>query len=1138
MKKSNSVNRSSFRRKLLVHLLPLFQLLVNLVLVSDTAAVTRTSRASGNWDNPSTWSPAGVPASNDDVTIQEGNTVTLNNNGQAKNLTVAPGAFFTFLAEKTLTLAGGLAVNGTADMNGGNLLLQNYGAAFVIGPDGTFTWSPGNNSPAGATLFTNGTENFSPTSTLIIRKWYDYAVPLGDVVTGNFGNLTIETYDGVSSVIEWNQKNRFSTHVIQGTLTLGQGWVTLDKTGAISATQIGEIVLTSINSTFIAHNGTHPASFNLTVNSVINNGGTFYGLNDGNGNVDIHVLGNFYNNGNVKIINNSGISGVSNGNAVFRVDGDYMQTGGDTRIIYNITTTNSGTFNATMKNLSLTGGIFMGQSACHTAANTNYLTITDNLLVQFNNAADKFRGNGITSIGPVVNNARLYFTVGKNLDIQGNPNAEFTSSAAAGTEKIQVNGDMNISGCKVNFNYGTTAAAHTTEIYVGGSIRTDGGTCCLSANPGALNALIGKGVAIANGSLTVKGNTGAATMNVNGSYTQTGGTFSLHVNHTVPTGDLIRTNINGNFRQTAGVILYDNNAAGAAHIISLRGESVDLEGTGIIYRDGSGTTNVYGILSFDRGGKINYERNGNAHFLEQVVQQVNRGCEVNVVKGNLNLSSHTSNGFYSLRILPGGKLHLSDVSVASNGLYPYCQLQVDSSGVLAFSNEQGFRGSLHAALKNEVGYFLHGHSIVEYNGLKKQHITGNSLTENLPERKYGILRVNLGGPKYTAELGNDVDVRTRLELVQGGVRLNSHILSVQKGTPEAIVKKKGFIVSEQEETAGTLRWENISTGMHEFPFGRSVNSYLPVKINVTGGAGNAIGMNTYSVSTDDFSQTNFTGGSQTENSNEPAHAVRRRWDVKAPGVTADVTLTFDKEENVEGGEYDFFNALTWTGNLWTTLPGTSSGESGFNTRSAIIRNNNVWTNFALVPDTIAQALRVRFTAVEASSDEVVLNWESKADKDFVSFSVERSSDGITYYEIGRIANVPDKGLPEFRFADTNPAGNVSFYRIKLNGIPDGPVYSDTKKVSRLQREQGASPAIQSVNPNPFTDNIEIHYASPGSPVFQIADVQGKVVFRKNGELSGAGQVERIQNLGFLKNGVYFLSLTSNGKTNTIKIIKY
>ena len=366
------------------------QILFCILIATNASAVTKISASSGNWNNAFSWSPAGIPSSDDDVVISPNHVLTLTSNEQIKNLTISSTGKFIGSSNKSLNISGGIIVNGILDMQDGNINLINYGSAFFLGPQAVFTWSPGNNNSSGATLFTNGLENFNSTSTLIIKRWYDYTRPIGELVTGNFGNLILNTPGGSNSIVEWNQKNYFETHSIKGTLTIDQGWITLDKTGAISSTVIGNILLSSVNSSFIAHSGNHPSSFTLTTGSVTNNNGNFYGLNDGNGNINLIVNGNFTNTGNVKVINNSGIGEVANGNAMFRVDGDFTQSNGDTRVIYNISTTNSGTFSAMFRNLILSGGIFIGQSACHTGGRLNLLNITQDLLVNFSNSSDKF----------------------------------------------------------------------------------------------------------------------------------------------------------------------------------------------------------------------------------------------------------------------------------------------------------------------------------------------------------------------------------------------------------------------------------------------------------------------------------------------------------------------------------------------------------------------------------------------------------------------------------------------------------------------------------------------------------------------------------------------------------------------------
>src|SRR5690554_4694953 len=95
--------------------LKLFLLL--LIISVSVSGITITSQNSGNWNVASTWSPAQIPTSGDDVIIANGHTVTINANGQAcKTMTVNTGGTLRFSgnsASNLFTVNGDFIINGT-----------------------------------------------------------------------------------------------------------------------------------------------------------------------------------------------------------------------------------------------------------------------------------------------------------------------------------------------------------------------------------------------------------------------------------------------------------------------------------------------------------------------------------------------------------------------------------------------------------------------------------------------------------------------------------------------------------------------------------------------------------------------------------------------------------------------------------------------------------------------------------------------------------------------------------------------------------------------------------------------------------------------------------------------------------------
>ncbi|MEO8087503.1 MAG: T9SS type A sorting domain-containing protein [Bacteroidota bacterium] len=1112
-------------------------------------ATSRISIASGDWNASATWSPSGSPSPTDNITIATGHTVTVSTNQTVHHVTVNSGATLTWSTNNTLSITGNFMVNGTVSMNGGNVALTIYGLPFTLGSTAVFSWDPGTNMLSAATLFTNGIEAFAPGSKLIIKKWYSFSVPLTSVVTGNFGNLELNSYNGIN-IPEWNQNNGFQTHQVTGTLTIDKGWITLDKSGTISNTTIGRIILKNVNSTFYAHNGTHPSSFALNTSSITNNGGNFYGINDGNGSINLHVTGNFSNYGSVKIINNSGIAGVSNGNAILTVDSTYVQSGGDTRIIYNVSTTNSGLFTANFMNINLTGGIFMGQSACRTAAGLCSMNVSNDLIISFLNSTDKFRGTSISSIGANINAVQFNLNIGGNLIIYGVLNSEFTSSAAAGIENVTVNGTTTISGSTTSFNYGAPSAAHGSTMTLNGNVSVTGGIIFLSRNNGAATISINNNFNFSAGQITLKGGDGAASMTVAGNYTQSGGQYYIHNNSTVPSSTPCSMTVLGGFTHTSGTFSFDSNSSNASanHQLIISGASFTVGGNSVLTHAGAGTSTSFGILNFNRSGIINYSRNNWNINISQVKQLITQKSIVKVISGNFVVPSSFATVSDMVKVEGGATFNLMGQQVQSTGLLPLSAITLDSNATLITQRAQGFYdGTPTACINSNMGYHLHPNSIVEYNSNSNQVLTGIN-TEVLPLTDlYGILKINMQGTAK-AMMSMPVIVRTKLILSNGEVNLGGNALTINSGATNAITRTSGYINSEMSAgiAAGTIVWKNMNFGFHEFPFGTNATTFLPVQFFFMAGNTTDVSVSTYAASTPDNLPlpiengvpVNFTGAPSAFTNTS---IVDRWWSINAPNVTAGLVVTYRGTENTLDPSYQSgpMGFISWTGNSWNAPASTGTGAiSGTGTVSS-----EDYTNFSVFTVGRQASMRtagiIRSFTVEQVGEKVALNWSTELEQNSDYFIIERSSDEINFEEISREkAAGNSNGVLKYTAVDQNPGEGKAYYRIRQVTKDRVETTSSVEAVS-ISKSNSTQLSITSAGPNPFESSFDVSYKITKSAVvrFELSNGNGQMIHQSTESKEEGTHTFNFTEGSKLQPGIYFLKLIADGKTETRKLVR-
>lgn len=416
-----------------------------------------TTAANGLWSNPATWVGGVVPSCTDNITI----------NHQVN-------------ADVSIS-AGNLTIN-----SGGNLIADNsitVNGLFLISGTGTYTHA--NLADASINIF-NGTESFSPTSTIIVNKWFDYAVPLATNVSGKFGHLIFNTTGS------WPQAGLFAPDRILGDLTISAGTITLDEGAGMTT----NLILNNVN-------------LNGTGRLLINTGPSR----------DLNLTtGNF-----TDVSASTSISSImyrSVGDLVWTVNGN-VQIGHRFSIIEGQSSADSGSALINISgNFAITGGIFDGMKSTVGSFTMNIAgtsSITGNpSVVSFK---DKFDGDMTFNTGPMtINDARNIYFLGRY--------------GTNGLAQLNVTGDLNISGaatrCYIAYcdtNYSDVYLNVTNDL-----ILADGHLYVGYTAAGA-NITIGRNFTQTGATSVFNGqkNTyayGNVNMSVNGSFSQLGGTFN------------------------------------------------------------------------------------------------------------------------------------------------------------------------------------------------------------------------------------------------------------------------------------------------------------------------------------------------------------------------------------------------------------------------------------------------------------------------------------------------------------------------------------------------------------------------------------------------------------------------------------
>lgn len=1104
-----------------------------LAFYTPTEAAIKTAIRSGNLMDGTVWSPTGIPASGDIMIIGSGHTVEANGSLQIQRLEIQSGGRLNISNNHKITITGEISVNGILHVYEGDVACPTPNTPFTIGSQGLVVWEPADKAITGATLFTNGTEAFAPTSTLVINHWHSYSnAPLGSYITGAFGNLTISTLSN-AMLFEWDQKNTFATHPVLGTLTIDQGWVVLDKTGQISQHNIGAIKLANANSHLDISAGNHNGNITINTASFENLGGTFNGVLNGSAHFNMHVTGNFKNEGNFRLIFNNGQSSTVAGNASLIVDGDFEHTSGDFRGLFNISTMQSGGVTIETGTATINGGIFMAHYAMHPGNGTIRMKTNGKLTIRGNTANDIFRVGGLTSIGNNTCTISSEWTITGGLDVVGHINSEISSSVSRGPETVTINGKTNLISGKTGFNLGS----HPTILRFNGDMEVTGGNNFLCKTAGPLDGVISGNLIISGGTLNVRGSNGGGTMTVNGNLIQNGGETIMFNNLMEAANESVTLSVNGDFTMLNGKIRFNNNPMSTAgHTLQLKGAQATLGGGGNIYTDFYGNNPTFGLIDFARAGVTQLRITDPTFQLQGVRQKISNGTVLELKQGKMLCASNST--LLNDALVIEGTLDVGENRIGSNKKASYSGMMVLSGGRIRLSNTDGLVGtgsSTAIDMQGNFNYMLDANSTVEYYGNKMQTITGTANTSNT-SLQYGILEINKSTNSARLEYSN-VIIRKRLELTNGLLDLNGFNIQINGGTESCIHTGDGSIVSEELDLnhKGRVIVKQAGQFTTEIPFATN-HGIAMFRFEPTGGQGE-LSVATIGTAANNQPMPSEISSLMIGNETQQGELMTDRWyHVSANGLTAKISIGFNSNEGLN--HPDFTNAsneiLRWNGSNWQST-GMVEQQQG----SAATANQVSSFGYLVAGIDPSKYLAgvLDFEGV-LNNNQVELKWTSRPARLVEKFVVERSSDGIRFEPVfDRMAAADSNAITSYQGVDAHPMAGTSYYRVREIG-KDG-ISKFTRKISINQGTVAGTVTINSVYPTTFHNEITVDFESMGNEAVSITLISrdGKKAYQQNAQARFGKNTIQITGVSGLSAGLYFISITNGKSTATQKIIK-
>jgi hypothetical protein len=178
-----------------------------------------------------------------------------------------------------------------------------------------------------------------------------------------------------------------------------------------------------------------------------------------------------------------------------------------------------------------------------------------------------------------------------------------------------------------------------------------------------------------------------------------------------------------------------------------------------------------------------------------------------------------------------------------------------------------------------------------------------------------------------------------------------------------------------------------------------------------------------------------------------------------------------------------------------------------------------------------------FTGVN-NNNTITLNWQTQYEQNSSYYSIQRSTDGVNFTDVGRVQANGNSNIPlYYSYNDILPASvkmhKTVFYKLKAVDIDGSFGNSD---ILALQLDKTDIQLL--ISPNPAKDVLQVQTASglSGNGVLTITDVMGRQVYRRDIVLQhGSNNIP--VNISLLGAGMYHVRLVNGKDSYTKQFVK-